>query len=145
MAQVPFFNGKNVTLIFERDSKPVKFKAKSFSIKRNATLHADPVNGELRDRVGSTTNYFEGNIEAFMEDVEELKTLVQEVQQLDTFVQPVDKGAGFLVKPNNATRAAFQCIGISIDDWAWNTTGRAERSMMTIPFRAQDFIDTPTV
>jgi hypothetical protein len=80
-----------------------------------------------------------------MEDVEQLRTLIEETAQLDTRTQPVDKGAGFLVKPNNATRAAFQASGISIDDWQWNMSGRTDRAMLTVPLRAQRFEEVPTV
>jgi len=145
VAQTPFFNGKNVTLIFLRDSKTIHFLAKSMSVKENATLAADDVNGEDRSRFQKIVNGYDIKIDCYMEDVEQLKTLLEETAQLDTRTQPVDKGVGFLVKPNNATRAAFEATGISIDDWEWNLAGRTDRSMLTVPVRAQRFDQVPAV
>lgn len=144
-APTPFFKGKDVTLIFLRDSKKVEFKSKSIEVTKNTTDSNDGVNGEDRDRLQSVTNFFEIQIEAWMEDLSELQMLLDEDAQLDTRTQPVEKGVGMLVRPNNGTRFAAEAQQVTIGGWGWSVPGRTENSMLKVPIRARYFKSVPAV
>jgi hypothetical protein len=142
----PFFRGKDVTLIFLRDSQRVEFKCKTIDVKRNATNANDGVNGEDRDRLDSITNFYEIQIECFMEDARELQMLLDEDAQRDTRTQPLENGVGLLVRPNNGTKYSAQASQVTIDDWDWSAApGRTEASMLKVPLRARYFNTIPSV
>jgi hypothetical protein len=144
-APTPFFKGKDVTLIFLRDSKKVEIKSKSIEVTLNSTDSNDGVNGEDRDRLQSTPNFFEIQIEAYMEDCKELQIMMDEVEQIDTRTQPLEKGVAMLVRPNNGTKYAAEAQQVSIGAWSWSISGRTENSMLKIPMRARYFRAVPTI
>lgn len=145
MANKPFFKGLAVKLIFLRDSKKVELKTKTIDITKNVTESHDGVNGELRDRNQVTCNYFEIQIEAFLEDLREVDVLLADQQQLDTRTQPVEKGFSLVIQPNDGSTWAAEAINPVIGGWNLNVPGRSENVMLKVPLFADDVVGLPVV
>lgn len=142
----PFWSGKNATLVFLRDSKKIQFKDRTWSVKQRGVDAEDQVGGEDRARFQTIVDGYDIEIEAYMEDVEELKALILDTADRDTRTQPKDIGVGMLIKPNNGTRAAFQASQVTIGLWEFNgNPGRTERAMLRVPLRARFFDSVATV
>lgn len=142
----PFWAGRNATLVFLRDSKKVEFKDKTWSVKQRGVEASDNVGGEDRSREQTIVDGYDIEIEAFMEDLQELLVLLDDVAQRDTRTQPKEIGVGMLIKPNNGTRVAFQASQVTFGLFEFNgNPGRTERAMLRVPLKARYFDAVPTV
>jgi hypothetical protein len=142
---VPFFRGKDARFRFFFDGTERVLRAKTWDVSRNASKHADGVNGEDRDRLDSVTNYFEASVTAFQEDVAAWRWLLSDIENKDAQTLPLDKGAAITIKIIDGSKAAFVLDEVEVDDWKIAQGGRAEAVMLTIPLRARYFKEAPSL
>lgn len=142
----PGFSGKNARLVFVMDRKKVEFIPKTWNVKQRATLIADGVGGEDRDRIGKIIDGYDWALACYQTTLNQLMALLGYDAKLDTNTEPFECGAGIVIYPNNGTRAGFEGREISIDDWTFDgNPGRTERSMLVVPFRTRYFEPVPTI
>jgi hypothetical protein len=146
MADAPFWSGRNAKFVWIIDSKKVDVFPKTWSVKQNATVYADDVGGEDRDRPGKIINHYDWTMSLFQKDLSVLKALLGYDAKIDTLTIPFEVGAGILIYPMNGTKAAFEGREITIDDWNFQgNPGRTERGMLDVPFRSRYFEEAPTI
>jgi len=137
--------GTNAKIRFRQDGQPVVLDAKSWTIKPNVTKNADGVNGENRDRLSKTINYYEITVSCFQRDASVLQAYLTDQNNEDAMAAALDKQAGFTLYPRNGTSAPFLVVDVVWDDFDLNQGGRADAVMVTVNMRASDVQVPPPV
>lgn len=132
---VPAMTGRHATLVLFQDNAKKNFPFKSWTIKPNVTKHADGVNGEDRDRLDVTLNYYEFSGEMFQVDLEALEAHLEALEARDAKTIPLDQKGAIRFQPNNGTKASFVLQGMSIDDFDLKQGGRNEKLMVSVTGR----------
>ena len=132
---IPFLRGKNSTITFFLGGVKQVIDSKTYSITRNVTKHDDPVNGEDRNRVDSSTNHFDVAIDVYGTDAKLLEAFINEQQVQDDGALPLDVASGISIKPRDGSKFAVACTEGCVDDWNFTMGGRTEAAMYKIPLR----------
>jgi hypothetical protein len=135
---LPFMEGRNGRLLFVQDRVPKSYPWKTWSIKPNVTKHADGVNGEQRDRLSKTLNYYEITAQMYVKDAEWLRDWLAAQAADDAMTAPIDQAGAVRFNPNDGTRKSFILDGLIWDDWDLSQGGRAEKKMVTVNMRCED-------
>lgn len=141
---VPFMEGRNGRLVLSQDRVPKSYPFKTNSIKPNVTKHADGVNGEQRDRLSVTVNYYEGTAEMYMGDVQVVRDYLAAQAARDAMTVPLEQQGAVRWSPNDGTRTSFLLDELILDDFDWKNGGRSEKQMVTINFRFTDLKEVKT-
>lgn len=139
MPTTPFASGKNHKLVFILNDDKVTLFPRTWNVKENATISADPVNGEDRDRLQKVVNFYEMSVNAYVDTFKPLDALIANSKHLDLLTGAQPAGIAMMIYPNDGTKALYQGRELSIDDWEYNPGERATRAMMTIPIRFRYF------
>lgn len=139
MADVPFILGIQSVFKFFIDGKEIILNAKSWSVKANVTKIADGVNGEERDRLDRTVNYFEITADCYQRNTDLLEAAINDIVNDDQSVTPLEKAGGCRLKIRDGSRKAFLCKEIILDDFDINASGRSDRTMVKLNFRCRYF------
>lgn len=142
---VPGMTGRNATLVVFQDNAKLNLPCKTWNIKPNVTKHADGVNGENRDRLDVTLNYYEGTFEMYTTDLEVLTKHLEAQAVRDDFTLPLDQKGAVRFNLNDGTRKSFVLLGMVIDDFDAKNGGRNEKFMVTQSFRFTDLKDSKAV
>lgn len=132
-----FFRGQNCALRLYQNGKSITVMGKNFDVEENASENNDGVNGEYRDRVDKTTNYFTCTVDLFQNDQEQMDMMLA--------AQDVDDAAGFQLKQSAAvqiqqrdgTRAAYLLQECRFGPWKQTYGGRDEAVMMNLKIRCR--------
>lgn len=144
MSDVPFFRGQESVFRFFFDGAEVLLNAKSWDVKVNVTKIADGVNGEDRDRLDRTVNYFEITADCFQRDTKLLEAALADIDNDDQSVTPLDKGGGVRIKIRDGSKKAFLCKEMNWDDFNVTASGRSDRTMCKVSFRCRYFDVVPS-
>jgi hypothetical protein len=141
----PFYAGMHTRFLFILDTSQVPVDVEKWSVKLNVTKVNDGVCGEPRDRLWRYVNWWDVNITCKQVDAVVLKALIKDVENDDAGAVPLIKAAGILILPPNQSKAAFSLSGITVDDFEWAVGGRTERSVVTIPMRAEQCVESRVI
>ena len=136
---IPFFSGKDVKMRLFFGNAEANLNAKTWSAKPNITKWNEGVNGEDADRLGSITNFWEFEFEGFQRDVSAFNAFINDVLLNQTQTAPQIITIGIVIKMLDGTKAAYQAIEVTRDDFEMNQGGRTERVMLKGSFRARYF------
>lgn len=136
---IPFLNGKDVTLKLFNDNNPVVISGKSWTVEQNATEIADDVNGENRSRLDILTNYFSGSVDIFQSDVGIMDEIMKQQTNDDAGAVPLTQSASVRKRFRDGSKAAYRCKGMVFGPWTDAAPGRTERAMITLKFRFTDW------
>lgn len=137
--------GTDAKIIYFQDGQKVTLDAKTWSIKPNVTKNADGVNGETRDRLSKTLNYYEITIQCYQRTGDLLKKYLEDQANEDTHAAALDKQGGFRLVPRASARESYVITDIIFDDFDLNQGGRADAVMMTLNMRASDMTKTQSI
>lgn len=132
---VPFFRGKDVTLRFSSNGKPIYLAGKNFQWNQVAVEAADGVNGEDRDRLDLITNYYEGSVDIYQADESVMLALIDQQTNDDANGAPFIQTGSVRINHRDQTRAAYKMKGMKLGPWTQSMSGRTDPSMLTIKFR----------
>jgi hypothetical protein len=132
---VPAMTGRHATLVIFQDNAKKSLPFKSWNVKPNVTKHADGVNGEDRDRLDVTLNYYEFSGEMYAVDMELLQMHLAAQEARDAKTIPLDEKGAIRFTPNDGTRKSFVLQGMCIDDFDVKQGGRNEKIMFSISGR----------
>lgn len=142
---VPAMEGRNGRLLFVQDRVPKSFPFKTWSIKPNVTKHADGVNGEQRDRLSVTLNYYEITGQMYVMDAEWLRDWIASQAARDAMTVPLEQQGAVRFIPNDGTRKSFILDELVWDDWDYSQGGRAEKQMVTVNMRCADIKEAKAI
>ncbi|HEX7096242.1 MAG TPA: hypothetical protein VF183_10190 [Acidimicrobiales bacterium] len=142
---IPAMVGRNAKLIIFQDGQKRVFDFKSWSVKPNVTKHADGVNGEQRDRLDVTLNYYEVTGQMFMRDLDVLDAYLDAQAARDANTAPLDQAGAVRFEPNNGTRASYLLVDLLHDDFDMNQGGRSDKLMTNVSFRCGDLKKAKTI
>ena len=137
--------GTNAKIVFFQDGSKVVLDAKTWTIKPNVTKNADGVNGEVRDRLSKTLNYYEISIQCFQRDTVILEAYLADQANEDAQVAGLDKSGGFRLYPRDGSSRTFVIKDIVWDEFEENQGGRSEAVMVTLNMRASDVVQTQSI
>ena len=135
---IPTMEGRNGRLVITQDRVPKSYPIKNYSLKPNVTKHADGVCGEQRDRLSVTLNYYEGSFQMFVKDAEWLRDWLAAQDARDAMTAPLEQAGALRFSPNNGTRKSFILEDLIMDEFDFNSSGRADKKMATWNFRCGD-------
>jgi len=139
MANVPTFSGKDSVFRLFSNGIEIVLLAKTWELGPNCTNVNDGVNGEDRDRLQTITNYYEGTLTCFQNDLKALNALLSNTANNDAEALPFDQAFVASFKIIGGPKNNFIGKEMTIDNWRENQGGRTERVMLTIPFRCRYF------
>ena len=145
MATKPFFKGKDVRIEMLLDEKQLIVLAKSMEVEAVGEEIADDICGEERARLEFVLSHYKVMIEAMQEDLTLMKAFLAHQRLLDARTLPKESGLGFLVYPNDGTRAGFTATDYVLDAWKFSVGGRKDRNSLSIPGRCRYFDEIPTL
>lgn len=132
---VPAMTGRHATLVIFQDNAKKSFPFKSWDIKPNVTKHNDGVNGEDRDRLDVTLNYYEITGEMFTVDMEILKAHLAAQAARDAKTVPLDEKGAVRFQPNDGTKISYVLQSLVIDDFNIKNSGRSDKLMTSFSAR----------
>lgn len=135
---IPAMTGRHAKLIIFQDGQKRVFDFKSWTVKPNVTKHADGVNGESRDRLDVTLNYYEISGQMFMRDLDVLDAYLDAQADRDANAAPLDQAGAVRFTPQNGTRASYLLVDLLHDDFELSQGGRSEKLMTSVSFRCGD-------
>jgi hypothetical protein len=139
MADLPFFSGKDAKMRLFMGNSEVNLNAKTWSAKPNVTKWNEGVNGEDADRLGSILNFWEFDFEGFQRDVSAFNAFLADVGLSQLQVAPQNINIGIVIKMYDGTKAAYQALECTRDDFEMNQGGRTDRVMLKGGFRSRYF------
>lgn len=142
---LPFMTGQHGRLVLALNRVRKSFDFKTWSIKPNVTKHNDGVNGETRDRLDKTLNYYEITAQAFMKDADALRTYLQEQVPYDAGTVPNEEEGAVRFYPRNGTKESFILVELIWDDFDLSQGGRNEKQMITFNMRCADVQEAKTL
>lgn len=142
---VPFMEGRNTRFVFFQDRVRQSLPFKTTSIKPNVTKHADGVNGEQRDRLSVTVNYYELSAQMFMKDATALKLYLAAQAARDAMTAPLDQDGAIRFYPNDGTKQSFVMEDLVMDDFDLSQSGRDQKLMIMVNMRFADLKEAKTV
>lgn len=135
----PFMKGKGAFLtIFIDGQKMPPLEIKSWTLKKVVEEIADGVNGEDEDRLDTELKHYELTMECFNSTAEKLKVMVKYDQAKKSSEQP-QVVSGIQLRDSAGGSASFSLSSIQIGGWSWASSGRTDRSMLSIPMRGNNF------
>lgn len=134
---IPFFRGQNVVIRLYQQNKPVYLAAKNWDVEENATEIADGVNGEHRDRLDKVTNYFQGSVDIFQTDQEQMKAYIAAQDADDANQLPLKQTMAVQITHRDGTRAAYLMQGVKLGPFKTGMTSRQDAIMLNLKFRFQ--------
>lgn len=142
---IPFWSGKDVTLIWFFDEKQVAVDHVDCSFKAEGETANDPIGGEDRDRLQFILTHYSVKLNAQQTKTQLIKALLEHQKMLDARTVPKDSALGFIIRPNDGTRVGYELRSYCVDDWEWNLSpGRTQRNKIAIPGRCQ-YVDEVAV
>ena len=144
-ASIPFVRGQNVTLRLYQDGKPITIVGKNWSVDSNAAEIADPVNGELRDRLDLVMNYYSGSVDVYQSDESTLQAMMDAQDADDAQGLPLSQTGAVQKNHRDGTRAAYLMQGLKLGPWSESASGRTDAVMLTIKFRFQYYKTIPSI
>ena len=145
MASTPFFSGKDAVLRLFINGKETILNAKSWDASPNITKVNDGVNGEDRDRLQSIVNYFEFSASCYMDSGAQIPDVLAYYANNDAQVLPFDAAAAIQFKILDGSKKAFVAKEVTVDDVKISNSGRTDRVMLSLNFRARYFDATPSL
>lgn len=142
---VPFMEGRNTRFVFFQDRVRQSLPFKTTTIKPNVTKHADGINGEQRDRLSVTVNYYELSAQMFMKDATLLQLFLAAQAARDAMTAPLDQEGAIRFYPNDGTKQSFIMEELVMDDFDLNQSGRSEKTMITVNMRFTDLKEAKTI
>lgn len=141
----PHMTGQHGRLVVSMNRVRKSFPWKTWSIKPNVTKHNDGVNGESRDRLDKTLNYYEITAQAFMADADALRTYLQEQVPYDAGTTPNEEDGAIRFYPRDGTKESFILVDLIWDDFDLSQGGRSEKQMITFNMRCTDVQEAKTL
>ena len=138
----PFMEGRNSSLIVFQQNQRRNFPFKSKGVKPNVTKHADGVNGEDRDRLSVTLNYYEGSAEMYVGDLQFLTDWLEAQKARDAKTAPLDQTGALRFYPNDGTKKTYILQEFILDEWDLKDGGRSEKKMVTFNYRFTDIVES---
>ena len=142
---LPFMTGQHGRLVLTQNRIRKSFDFKTWSIKPNVTKHNDGVNGETRDRLDKTLNFFEISAQAYMKDAEALKSYLELQEPYDANATPYEETGAVRFYPRNGTRQSFILVELIWDDFDLNQGGRSEKQMIGFSLRCTDIKEAKAI
>ncbi len=142
---LPFMTGQHGRLVLTQNRVRKSFDFKTWSVKPNVTKHNDGVNGETRDRLDKTLNYYEITAQAYMKDAEALKAYLELQEPFDTNTAPLEEAGAIRFYPRNGTRQSFILSELLWDDFDLSQGGRSEKQMVTFNMRCTDLKEAKAI
>jgi hypothetical protein len=136
-----FASGRNTQFRVYFAGQPKTLFIKSWAVKEVAVEVKDDVNGELRARLDTITEYFDCNFECYDDsNTALLESLLACIANDDAFNPQVQISQGLIFRyQDGATVKAFTLNGAVRPPIDLKSGGRTERLMHTCHFRATDF------
>jgi hypothetical protein len=139
-----FISGKHCLARIRFNNQPWTVKVKSTRVEEVAVEAEDGVNGEERDRLQKLTKYYRVTQEVYQDSGSQIFENYLANQANEDANQPQLPLAGGLVFTYlNGSKGGFTLSGCSLGPLNHNESGRTERNMNTITYRAQYFNKTP--
>ena len=145
MATTPFFSGKDAVLRLFINGNETILNAKSWDASPNVTKVNDGVNGEDLDRLQVIVNYFEFTASCFMDSAKQIPDILAYYANNDAQVLPYDAAAAIQFKILDGSKRAFVAKEVTVDDCKISNSGRGDRVMISVNFRARYFDAIPTL
>lgn len=145
MAGTPFFSGKDAVLRLFINGKETILNCKSWDANPNVTKVNDGVNGEDRDRLQVIVNYFEFTASCFMDKAQQIPDVLAYYGNNDAQVTPYDAAAAIQFKLLDGSKAAYVAKEVTVDDIKISNSGRTDRVMLSLNFRARYFDAVPSI
>lgn len=142
---IPLMEGRNGKLVVVQDRVRKTYDTKTYGIKPNVTKHADGVNGEQRDRLSVTLNYYEGSWSMYMKDAGIIRDFLAAQAARDAMTVPLDQEGAIRFFPNNGTRESFVLDDLILDDFDYQSGERNAKKMVTVNFRCGDMKEAKTL
>jgi hypothetical protein len=142
---LPFMKGQHGRLVVTQNRVRRSFDFKTWSLKPNVTKHNDGVNGEKRDRLDRTLNFYEMSAQAYMKDAEALKAFLEMQEPHDAYTTPYEETGGLRFYPRNGTKQSFILVELIWDDFDLSQGGRSENMMVSFSMRCTDVKEAKTV
>lgn len=145
MAEIPFWKGKDVNLLVTFIGEKLLIDHVDLEITREGEEIQDDICGEDRSRLDFVTDYFGVVINAKQQKTDLIKAFVAEQKSRDAREIPKGSAIGILIKPNDATLAAFQCREYILGKWKFGYSSRKERNKVSLPGRCRYIDPVPTI
>lgn len=142
---VPAMEGRNARLIIRQDRVRQSFAFKTWNLKPNVTKHNDGVNGEDRDRLSVTLNFYEISGEMYEADLAALDAFLAAQAARDAKDAPLDADGAVRFQPNNGTNKSYVLVELVHDDFDLKQGGRSDKIMTTVNFRCADMQEARTL
>lgn len=142
---IPFMKGKDGKLAISQDRVRKTYPTKTYSLKPNVTKHNDGVNGEDRDRLDVTLNFYEGSFQMFMGDAQIIKDFIAAQKARDARTAPLDQQGGVRFYPNDGTKQSFVLVDLLVDEFDFNSGERNAKQMVTVNWRCTDLTEAKTL
>lgn len=140
-----FMEGRHARLLFVQNSVPKSFAFKTWTIKPNVTKHNDGVNGEKRDRLSKTLNFYELTGQMFKKDANWIDDWLEAQDADDANTAPLDQEGAIRFNPLDGTRRSFILDGLIWDEWDLNQGGRGEKMMVGVSLRFEDLVKAKAI
>lgn len=140
----PFTRGQNVTLRCYQGNSPIYLATKNFKVEENATETADPVNGELRDRLDKVANHYSFSGEVYVADAILMDTIIAAQDADDAQGLPLNQGAAVFIKHRNGTQSAYAMAEAKFGPFDFNPGERSAATMITFKGRFRFWTKLPS-
>lgn len=140
-----FISGRHLKSRVYFDGQPWNLKVKSVRVEEMATEVTDQVNGEERARFQKITDGFRVTIQVYEDGGSQLlQNFLTNQANEDAIAPQLALSAGLLFEYLDTTKGGFVFKNCTLDPLEMDATGRTERIMTTIKFRAQYFEQVPS-
>jgi len=144
-SSIPFTRGQNVPLRLFQDGKPIYVSTKNFKVEENATEAADPVNGEIRDRLDKVTNYYSFSCEIYENDTAIMDAYMDAQDANDAQGLPLSQSAAVQKKMRDGTRKAYAMQECCFGPWDYAPGERSATSMTNLKGRFRWWKSLPSI
>ena len=136
-----FISGKHSIARVYLNNQPWEIKVKSTKVQEMATVYADGVNGELRQRLGKITNFFHVTHVVYDDGTSSriLQNYILNQQNEDANNPQLALAGGLIFTYLDKTRGGYTLRGCSLDPLDMDIGGQTERILHTVSYRAQFF------
>jgi hypothetical protein len=139
MPKSTFLSGRSAVMRYFQDGKELAaLNCKSWELGPKTTDFHDGVNGEKRDRNGSQTDYYEINLELWVDNLAQVDTFLEDRDNDDGHAAPLDKSALMQLFPTDGSKKAYAFTDLSIGAWRVKQGGNKERMLLSVPLFAGD-------
>lgn len=144
-ASIPFVRGSNSTFKVYFNNRPLYLPCKVWNVDESATEHADGVNGEDRDRLDKTTNFFDTQLELFQSDMTVMQSYLDAIAADDAQGLPTVQTCALRLKLRDGTSANFILKECKVGPMKLASSGRADPIMLSLKVRSRYFVPVPSI